>query len=272
MASPAARVLEHELLVYRRAWRGASSRRSSARSSSSPRWDSASAASSTRARHRRLHAGRERRGPRRGVVPGLPRPGAPRLDGDADGGLRVDVPGHGRDRLGQELPRDAGDADPHRRRRRRASSTYIGLRILIVTAVFFVVSVAFGAIDPAGGRPRGPRGAPHRRRLRCADRRVLRDAEGRERLQQPLPLRGHPALPLLRDVLPDQPAPGAAPAGRGPDAPLARRRPVPLARPRDRRAAPQPCPRGLPRDDERARRGGGPHDVPPAAREVRMAR
>ena len=49
-------------------------------------------------------------------------------------------------------------------------------------------------------------------RLRRPDRRLLGDPAGHERLQQPLPLRGHPALPLLRDVLPDQPAAGAPPA------------------------------------------------------------
>ena len=64
----------------------------------------------------------------------------------------------------------------------------------------------------AARRPGNPGRRPDRARVRRPDLRLLGDPEERPGVQRPVPVRAHPDVPVQRDVLPDRPAAGAAPA------------------------------------------------------------
>ena len=85
-----------------------------------------------------------------------------------------------------------------------------------------------------------------------------------EQVLRDLPLRDHPALPVLRDVLPDQLAAERAPGPGLADAALPRRRPDPrpVARHDRRRPGRRAHPRPLPGDPDRRRRVADGPDRP----------
>jgi hypothetical protein len=116
-------------------------------------------------------------------------------------------------------------------------------RITVVCAVYFAVMAAFGTV-------------PHASSVRT-HRRLRRDAGERHRLFDPVPVRRRTDVPVLRHVLPDPAAAGRPAADRLGDATLARRRPLPVARPRDRDGLAHRRPRLLPRPVRRRRARGG---------------
>ena len=150
--------------------------------------------------------------------------------------------------------------------------TYIGIRLVLVLSVFFGVTVLFGAVAgpesilaiPAAVLTGLAFAAPI-----AAYSATQKDANGFNALFRfgviPLFLFSGTFFPISQ--LPEHPA------GRGrADPALARRRPVPVAGPRLRGAAADGDPPRLPRHDGHGGGRGGPHHVPAAAGEVRTGR
>src|SRR6478672_6125135 len=174
-------------------------------------------------------------GPRRRVLPRVPRPGLARLDVHAIGGVRGDLPDHGRLAVEPGLPRDARDADlgPRRRPRQprldrradgpRRNGLHGGRR-----------RVRCGDLTPH------PAGHPGRRSdrdgIRDADRSVRGDPAHAREVQRHLPVRDHAAVPVLGHLLPGRIAALVHPAARLDHAPVSRRRAGPGVVARDDRA------------------------------------
>ena len=118
---------------------------------------------------------------------------------------RVDLPGPRRDQVGHGLPRHARDADGRARHPASVTSPAIVAQIAVATAIFMVGRGALRRASPRGGPLLClPVAVLTGAGVRRADLRVLGEAGERRRLQHPVPVRDHPAVPVLRHVLPDR--------------------------------------------------------------------
>ncbi len=100
---------------------------------------------------------------------------------------------------------------------------FFAFRLLMTATVYFVVIIAFGAVELAARGARDPGDGARRTVVLGADRGLGGAHADRGVVRRDLPLRDPPDVPLLGDVLPDLDSPGAARVHRLADAALARR-------------------------------------------------
>ena len=80
---------------------------------------------------------------------------------------------------------------------------WIAARLTLICSIFTFVIVAVRGGRVAAHHPGDPGRGPDRDGVRGADRGLRGDPEDTEQVRLDLPLRDHPAVPVLRDVLPD---------------------------------------------------------------------
>ena len=104
---------------------------------------------------------------------------------------------------------------------------WIAARLAIVVTIYLGVMAAFGVVYSPWAVSGSARRRADRDGVRRPDQRLRRDAGDRRPLHDAVPLRHHPHVLVLGDLLPHIPAPDLAPGGGLPDAPLPRGRTVP---------------------------------------------
>ena len=192
---------------------------------------------------------RQRRlgGPRRDLLPRVPRARAARGGSDELGVLRGGLPGHERARVEPDLPRDVRHADLAARHHAGQPAVHRGAPDADRDGLH-------AGHRRCSGRPRRalvvlaiPAACPDRHGVRGADRGVHGDPEDPDLLQRPVPLRHHAAVPVLRHVLPGLLAAAVPPADRLADAAVPRGVADPRALARDDLRRPAPGGRQRPR-------------------------
>ena len=83
---------------------------------------------------------------------------------------------------------------------------FITLRLLLVSSVFVLVAMAFGAVDLLRGIAMIPAALLTGLAFAGADHGLLCDPEERRQLRGAVPVRDHAAVPVLRHVLPGRPS------------------------------------------------------------------
>ena len=114
---------------------------------------------------------------------------------------------------------------------------WIALRLLQTSVIFLAVMALFGAVESPLAVLAIPAAVLTGHGDLGADLRLGRHARKRLCDEHGAAVRDHADVPVLRHVLPREPAAGGHPSDRVRDAAVARRRPLPLAGPRHRELA-----------------------------------